>query len=242
MVYAPPPFYTIHKNLYDSLLNGTALAVSDGSFFPSEMVGTCAWVLASPDGCEYIAGGGIIPGTADDQGSYRSELGGQAGIANVVSNLVLSPPQGTQRRHITTVCDGLSALETARKQNELIKVKHKHADLISITSSLWESSNFRVTRLHIKAHQDDLHRPLTVNETLNCQMDTLAKDIAIRHIRNKSTRTFHTTTLGFGTVSCARVMVTSKFQQSLYYFILRINTISRLSVLLKCLSTCFVMR
>ena len=80
--------------MYDSLLNGTSLAFSDGSFPPSEMVGACAWALASPDGCEYIAGGGIIPGSENDQGSYRSELGGQAGIANVVSNLVLPPIMG----------------------------------------------------------------------------------------------------------------------------------------------------
>ena len=64
-------------------------------------------------------------------------------------------------------------------------------------------------------------------------MDALAKEIALGSIRSRQTTTFHTTTLGFGTVTCAGVMITSRFQQSLYYYILRNKTYARLSVLLK---------
>ena len=181
------------KKLYGSLLNGTALAVSDGSFFPEQKVGSCAWVLASSDGSEYIAGGGLIPGSADDQSSYRSELGGQVGIANVVNSLILPQTKDNKKRYITTICDGLSALETVGKEIAFIKVKHKHADLISITSSLWNTSAFHFTREHVKAHQDDFHMPLTIEETLYCNMDTLAKEIATEQINSNLRISFHST-------------------------------------------------
>ena len=221
------------KQLYASLLNGSALAVSDGSFYPSERVGACAWVISSSNGSEYIAGGGIIPGSAAEQGSYRSELGGQLGIVNVVSNLVLPATNGNFKRHITIVCDGLSALETVGKQQEFIKVKHKHADLIAITSSLWEASNFKFTKVHVKAHQDDSNRPLTINETLNCQMDSLAKKIAQENIIHHRKTTFHKTSLGFGTVTHSGNIISSRLQQSLYHSIVHDHTVSRLSFLLR---------
>ena len=62
--------------LLHHLLHGTALAVSDGSYFPIHKVGACAWVVATPDGMQWISGGGIVPGTADDQSAYRNELAG----------------------------------------------------------------------------------------------------------------------------------------------------------------------
>ena len=53
------------SNLLSSLSHGSAIAVSDGSFFPEEQVGSCAWIIATSDGKEWIRGGGIIPGPPD---------------------------------------------------------------------------------------------------------------------------------------------------------------------------------
>ena len=63
--------------LITSLLNGSALAVSNGSYFPNERVGTCAWIISSSHGSKWIERGGIIPGPSEEQSSYRSELSGQ---------------------------------------------------------------------------------------------------------------------------------------------------------------------
>ena len=38
--------------LKECILNSTAIAVSDGSYFPLERVGACAWIVASNDGSE----------------------------------------------------------------------------------------------------------------------------------------------------------------------------------------------
>ena len=70
------------EGLLLALRNGTSCAVSDGSFYPNEKVGAAAWIIITPDGTEWIEGGGVLPGPADVQNSYRSELGGQVGIVS----------------------------------------------------------------------------------------------------------------------------------------------------------------
>ena len=68
------------EGLLLALRNGTSCAVSDGSFYPNEKVVAAAWIIITPDGTEWIEGGGVLPGPADVQNSYCSELGGQVGI------------------------------------------------------------------------------------------------------------------------------------------------------------------
>ena len=48
--------------LRDCIIGGTSIAVSDGSFFPLERVGACAWIVSTPDGTEWMQGGGAVPG------------------------------------------------------------------------------------------------------------------------------------------------------------------------------------
>ena len=116
-------YSTYTSKLQTDLLNGTAIAVSDGSFYPIEKVGSCGWILASSDGSQWIQGGGIIPGKPMDQSSYRSELGGQLGIVAALHSLKLSSDTPNKSLHITTLCDGISALNTVGKDINMIKIK-----------------------------------------------------------------------------------------------------------------------
>ena len=59
------------EGLLLDLRNGTSCAVSDGSFYPNEKVGAAAWIIITPDGTEWIEGGGVLPGPADVQNLYR---------------------------------------------------------------------------------------------------------------------------------------------------------------------------
>ena len=94
-------------NLWMEILEDKAYAVSDGSFFPTSQTGACAWIISTRDGSEWIKGGGIIPGCKEDQDPYRSELGGQVGLAAFISAIVL--PDG-MTPNITIACDGLAAI------------------------------------------------------------------------------------------------------------------------------------
>ena len=77
------------------------------------------------------------------------------------------PPRG-ESYHITTIYDGLAALNNVGIDKEYIKSSSKHVDLISITSSLWSSSKFRPHTEHIYAHQDDNNvSPLSIKAKLN---------------------------------------------------------------------------
>ena len=85
----------------------------------------------------------------------------------MLNSIQLPVDTARQSLHINIFCDGLSALNTVGKDMHLIKIKDKHSDLISITSDLWSTSSFHFTSKHVRAHQDDLNRPLTVEEDLN---------------------------------------------------------------------------
>ena len=82
-----------------------------------------------------MQGGVIIPGEPNIQISYRSGLGGLLGITSFLHSLQLVEDV-RESIHITILCDGLSALNTMGKDLQLIKIKDKHTDLISITSDL----------------------------------------------------------------------------------------------------------
>ena len=62
-------------------MQGTAIAASDGSFFPVAKVAACSWIVSTPDLQEYIQGGCVVPGEYKDHSAYRGEIGGQLGIA-----------------------------------------------------------------------------------------------------------------------------------------------------------------
>jgi len=74
------PSASIEQVLSD-ILTGTAVAVSDGSYFEQYSTVAAAWIITSADGQECIEGGGIVPGAIQDLNSYRAELAGLLGIS-----------------------------------------------------------------------------------------------------------------------------------------------------------------
>ena len=115
--------------LYRHLIEGTAIIVSDGSFFPDYQVGACAWILATPDGDEWIEAGGLVPGPPEDQTSaYRSELAGQVGAVSFIDAIDINVQDNTT---LTTSCDGISALRQVGKVPDRIRCSTKHVNLVS---------------------------------------------------------------------------------------------------------------
>ena len=47
-------------------------------------------------------------------------------------------------------------------------------DIISDISELWETSKFETTKENVYVHQENLNRPLTQLEQLNCRIDNEA--------------------------------------------------------------------
>ena len=132
--------------LLHHLLHGTALAVSDGSYFPIHKMGACAWVVATPDSTQWISGVGIVPDTADDQSAYRSELAGQVDIVAFLEALIF---EDNPDLSITTLCDGISALQKVHLTMTNLRANSKHVDLVSILSHLWSDCQFNCTTEHV---------------------------------------------------------------------------------------------
>ena len=214
--------------LWNEILESKAYAVSDGSYYPTYQTGACAWILATRDGSEWIKGGGIIPGCKDDQDPYRSELGGQVGLAAFISAIDL--PTGVTP-NITIACDGLAALNRVHIESNIIKANMTNVDLISIISEIWDDSQFTITKQHVYGHQDKLGRPLSQLETLNCIVDDFAKEIATKPIDGLlPDLKFSSTDIGFGTIKCNGKLITSNLQRSLYKEVTKKNFIDALSL------------
>lgn len=211
-------------SLYRHLRNGTAIAVSDGSYFPDEDVGACAWIIATPTGSEWITGGGLMP---DGDDSYRAELGGQVGIASALEGLELLP--GHTIPSIKCFCDGLSALKKTGVDPDKIRSRQSHVDLVSILSRLWKSLPINIKREHVYGHTDKLTRELTVPEWLNCWMDSKAKAIARYHMSTNRRGPFRPTSLGLGTITVHGSRIKSHVQKSIYHVITHRSFVERLS-------------
>ena len=95
--------------LRKSIINGSALAVSDGYYFPLTKTGACAWIVFTPDGRQWIQGGDDVPGEAYEQNRYRSELCGELGVSIIMDSIQLPIMEPHSKYHITVICDGLSA-------------------------------------------------------------------------------------------------------------------------------------
>ena len=213
-------------NLWNDIIQGQAYAVSDGSFFPTSRTGACAWIVSTRGGEEWIKGGGIIPGSTYDQDPYRSELGGQVGLASFITSIIL--PTGVTPS-ITIACDGKAAIDRVNMAKNIMKSNMKNVDMLSIISDLWEDSPFNIIKQHVYGHQDDTGKELTQLEKLNCRVDVWAKEIA--HIQMEGllpTVAFHSTHQGYGTITCNGQLITSKIQNSLYKLVTKKHLLSAL--------------
>ena len=215
-------------SLYNHVIDGTALAVSDGTFYPSHHIGAFGWIISTPDLAEWIQGGSIVPGELSTHSAYRAELCGQAGIAFFFYSLIL-PDQEAHLQKVYSDC--ISALNRLTTSREYIKSTYKHMDIISLIIDLWDNTPFRVNPLHVKAHQDNLpSNNLSPAAKLNCSMDTFAKQIALHAIiqKNLTPPTFNST-LGFGTIKCNSKTIHNCLQKNLYHLIAHNNFINKAS-------------
>ena len=124
----------------------------------------------------------------------------------------------------------MSALNQTSANKSDFKVTGKYIFIISIICDLLTKCQFKIKPRHVYVHQDNLNRPLTFTEKLNCQTDTLAKEIAMQYIENNHRNTFfHSTELGYGSITYNNTLVTSKIQSLLYTHILHNEMCSILS-------------
>jgi hypothetical protein len=171
-----------YATLAQDIKNGDAIAVSDGSF--KDQLGTAAWTIegrdASPTTKTSVEGSCVIPGNPEDQGAYRSELGGLYCIT-VATNLVCQHEAITSGK-MTIACDGDSALWMAVDQEAEIGPATQQFDIICAIREQIQQSPIEWKTRRVAGHQDNKpYNVLDRFETLNCRMDSMAKDHWKRH-------------------------------------------------------------
>jgi hypothetical protein len=154
--------------------NGTAVAVSDGSY--KDNGGTAAWIIENKSGTQRIVGQVNVPGTVSDQSAYRSEIAGIYGSILVIETI--KDALGLEKGGIMIVCDGKNALEQAlNTEYNITSCQQQHFDLLSGIQGYIRDSCIQYTAKHIKGHQDDTKElnELDRLSVLNVEADLYAK-------------------------------------------------------------------
>ena len=140
--------------LASGIIQGTARAVSDGSY-KQGIVGTAACGLAADDqDKDCLKALNTVPGWADDQSPYRSELTGILGSLTLV--LAVCYSFDIQDGSVTLALDGEAAMKQAMAQadkNTPLKVSQKHFDLLQVCRSLIRMLPVRIQWRWVESHQ-----------------------------------------------------------------------------------------
>ena len=152
------------------------VAVSDG-YFKTEF-GTASWIMQA----DHAAGDWetgelhsscVSPGQPSDQSPYRSKLSGLFSIITIMDTVCQY--HGIDMGRIELACDGLSALEQATYDSDIVNPKFPQFNLVLAICKAMQHSPLEWTFCHIKGHQDNHHVVLDHWEKLNVQMDAEAK-------------------------------------------------------------------
>ena len=104
-----------------SIRNGTARLVSDGSFFPEHKAGSSAFILtAGSSKKNKFVGMNWSPGTKEEQNSYRSELAGIDGGLSMI--VVILKFFDITEGGIEIALDGKSTLNSAKASSKFLNI------------------------------------------------------------------------------------------------------------------------
>jgi len=106
----------------NAITNGSASAVSDGSFDSSIMRGSSAFIISCDSECtdesQFVSGSNLTTGNPPDQSAYRSELAGA--LATLSATAMLVSHYKIQSGTLTIAFDGAAALKECKSNSLLV--------------------------------------------------------------------------------------------------------------------------
>ncbi len=155
-----------------ALIQGTAIAVSDGSF--KNQQGTSAFVIEGNSAAGRLVGVNVIPGDAASQSPYRSELGGVAGILEALHGICEA--HGVTEGRIEVGLDGEQAMKEAFGHWPLDPSRPDY-DMLQHIRGMIRKSPLTFSSRWIESHQDDKAELAQLDHwgKLNVECDGLAK-------------------------------------------------------------------
>jgi hypothetical protein len=163
-------------DVIQAIQQGTARAVSDGSYVESEGIGAAGWIVEGTREGNQIRGQQETPGSAASQCSHRSEMWGMVGIILTVN--AICKEYNITRGAVTAKCDGEGTINCVKYFHPITKNSRKHFDLILALKTAIEVSPIKWQFLHLKGHQDRYISYSQLNRwaQLNVLADTMAKN------------------------------------------------------------------
>ena len=157
----------------EALRNGTAVAVSDGSW--KDSFGAAAYRVGSSRTKRWDrigTGETWITGGVSESGSHRAELAGLHAIMKTV--IYGEHSDRITEGKVTIGCDNKSALRSLDK-TACFNATEADYDLLEDIQSMVRNTNITVESKHVKGHQDSRGIKLTQWERWNVAMDLRAK-------------------------------------------------------------------
>ena len=155
-----------------ALIQGTAIAVSDGSFKDGQ--GTSAFVIERNSKVGRLVGVSVIPGDSSSQSPHRSELGGIAGILECL-HCICAAHNVTEGK-VEIGLDGEQAMKEAFGDWPL-DPSHPDYDMLQHVRGMIAASPLTFLSRWIESHQDDNLDLSSIDHwgQLNVECDGLAK-------------------------------------------------------------------
>jgi hypothetical protein len=150
--------------------NGTAMAVSDGSFKLN--LGTSGYIISTASGSSFIQGVNRTPGPLKDGDSYRAELSGLYALL-LLGNTLAKAYNFTNGRCVIA-CDNDAAIRVCKPGFKPDPSKDCF-DLINAIYILLQESPITWIATQVDGHKDRVSSTFTPLELLNMRMDKLAK-------------------------------------------------------------------
>ena len=171
------------QHIRQSIIDESAIIVSDGSFFPESNESAFHTILESGDKQHSIMISQRVPGNKQDFDSFRAEVAGIA--AGKILLVVLCKYLHITHGKVTQYCDGKSALQKCASHWK-VNVKEPHHDILQVahetTSQL--PSTLQIQQKWIRGHQDatthfdKLPRPHQLNIICDEEAKRFAKSAA----------------------------------------------------------------
>lgn len=171
--------------LANAIVQGTAIAVTDGSFNYklSAQLGTASWIIFDPQQSTFVKGWVQTSTSTDGVDPYRSEF---QGIHTIVLALkILCQVHKITQGSVTLYCNNINGIRRASDSFLELPPTTKQADIIRAIRRITHNLPINIIFEHVKGHQDNTQYSLTIPETLNCIMDADAKQALslLAHLR-----------------------------------------------------------
>lgn len=173
------------KAIAIAIINGTARAISDGSFKPDVKKGSSAFITTPGKTIvNRLVGKNWVPGGINDQSAYRSELSGLSGILS--SFAIIVEIYNITEGSIEIACDSQGVLNEVDSNDVCLYCEQTSFDILQDIHHRIKLLPIEIKCRWVEVHQFKRHGISTWWSRQNARVDIFAKNFLFKCIcRNK---------------------------------------------------------